>query len=161
MNVTARDADLPSRYQDQLCIDISALTRLFGELVIGEIAITGGDPFLRQGSDVAIIIQVKNRLVFNGMMKKYVSIILSSQSPSSLFFDRVTGRLSGSVRVSVSGRFSGRESSSITSIVSGNSTVRVTRWVSGKVSGKVRYRVSGSSMVMGSVLVSGKDTFRS
>ncbi len=71
ISVSARDADLPSRYQDQLCIDISTLTRLFGELVIGEIAITGGDPFLREGSDAAIIIQVKNQMVFNKMMKSY------------------------------------------------------------------------------------------
>lgn len=78
MSVSARDADLPSRYQDQLCIDISTLTRLFGELVIGEIAITGGDPFLREGSDVAIIIQVKNRMVFNGMMKSYADKALKA-----------------------------------------------------------------------------------
>ncbi|UCC21617.1 MAG: hypothetical protein JSW23_07305 [Planctomycetota bacterium] len=78
MSVSARDADLPSRYQDQLCIDISTLTRLFGELVIGEVAITGGDPFLREGSDVAIIIQVKNRMVFNGMMKSYADKALKA-----------------------------------------------------------------------------------
>ncbi len=80
MSVSARDADLPSRYQDQLCIDISTLTRLFGELVIGEIAITGGDPFLREGSDVAIIIGVKNRMVFNRMMKSYSDKALKANS---------------------------------------------------------------------------------
>ncbi|MHC4791887.1 MAG: hypothetical protein ACYS8Y_10715, partial [Planctomycetota bacterium] len=78
MSVSARDADLPSRYQNQLCIDISTLTRLFGELVIGEIAITGGDPFLREGSDVAIIIQVKNPMVFNRMMKSYADKALEA-----------------------------------------------------------------------------------
>lgn len=78
ISVSARDADLPSRYQGQLCIDISTLTRLFGELVIGEIAITGGDSFLREGSDVAIIIQVKNRMVFNGMMKSYADKALKA-----------------------------------------------------------------------------------
>ena len=78
MSVSARDADLPSRYQDQLCIDISTLTRLFGEFVIGEIAITGGDPFLRDGSDVAIIIQVKHRTVFNEMMKSYADKALKA-----------------------------------------------------------------------------------
>ena len=71
MTVTARDSDVPSRYTDQLCIDISALTRLFGDFVIGEIAITGGDPFLRVGSDIAIIIEVKNRGIFDAMMKGY------------------------------------------------------------------------------------------
>ncbi len=72
ITVTARDSDLPSRYTDQLCIDISALTRLFGDSVIGEIAITGGDPFLREGSDLALIIEVKVRAVFDLMMKGYI-----------------------------------------------------------------------------------------
>jgi len=41
MSVSARDSDLPSRYMNQLCVDLSALTRLFGDFVIGEVAITG------------------------------------------------------------------------------------------------------------------------
>ena len=32
MSVTARDADLPSRYQDQLCIDISILTSSLSQI---------------------------------------------------------------------------------------------------------------------------------
>ena len=84
MSVTARDADLPSRYQDQLCIDISTLTRLFGDLVIGEIAITGSDPFLREGSDVALIIQVKGRIVFNSMMKSYADKALKANQDAKV-----------------------------------------------------------------------------
>jgi len=76
MTVTARDSDVPLRYTDQLCIDISELTRLFGDFVIGEIAITGGDPFLRVGSDIAIIIEVKNRGIFDAMMKGYADGVL-------------------------------------------------------------------------------------
>jgi len=78
ITVTARDSDLPSRYMNQLCIDISELTRLFGDFVIGEIAITGGDPFLKEGSDVALIIEVKSRRVFNTMMKTYSERMLKA-----------------------------------------------------------------------------------
>jgi len=78
ITVTARDSDLPSRYMNELCIDISTLTRLLGDFVIGEIAITGGDPFLREGSDIAFIIEVKNRTVFDIMMKRYTNEVLSS-----------------------------------------------------------------------------------
>ncbi|MCJ7728408.1 MAG: hypothetical protein MUO27_00775 [Sedimentisphaerales bacterium] len=84
MTVTARDADLPSRYTDQLCIDVSVLTRLFGDLVIGEIAITGGDPFLREGSDVAIIIQVKNNMIFDKMMKSYADKAIKSNKDAQV-----------------------------------------------------------------------------
>jgi len=84
MTVTARDSDLPSRYTDQLCIDISTLTRLLGDFVIGEIAITGGDPFLREGSDLAIIIQVKNRMVFDRMMKSYANKVLKAKQDAKV-----------------------------------------------------------------------------
>ncbi|MHC4531205.1 MAG: hypothetical protein ACYSXD_06560, partial [Planctomycetota bacterium] len=84
ISVTARDADLPSRYQEQLCIDVSTLTRLFGDLVIGEIAITGGDPFLREGSDVALIIQVKGRTVFDSMMKRYANKALKENQDAKV-----------------------------------------------------------------------------
>ena len=73
MSVTARDSDLPGRYMDQLCIDLSTLTRLFGDLVIGEIAMTGGDPFMKEGTDLAVIIQVKGRRVFEAMMNSYAN----------------------------------------------------------------------------------------
>lgn len=76
MTVSARDSDLPSRYMNQLCVDMSALTRLFGDFVIGEVAITGGDPFLKEGTDVALIIEVKSRGIFDRMTNGYIKNIL-------------------------------------------------------------------------------------
>jgi hypothetical protein len=76
MTVSARDSDLPSRYMNQLCIDLSALTRLFGDFVIGEVAITGGDPFMRGGTDVALIIQVKSRRIFDRITNGYANGVL-------------------------------------------------------------------------------------
>jgi hypothetical protein len=80
MTVTARDSDVPSRYMNQLCIDLSALTRLFGDFVIGEVAITGGDPFMKEGTDVALIIQVKSRGVFDGMTNGYANGVLRANT---------------------------------------------------------------------------------
>jgi hypothetical protein len=76
--VSARDSDLPKRYMDQLCIDVSQLARLFGDLVIGEVAITGSDPFLREGSDVAVLIAVKNRPMFDTIMQTYLAQTLAA-----------------------------------------------------------------------------------
>ncbi|UCG56259.1 MAG: hypothetical protein JSU70_15490 [Phycisphaerales bacterium] len=76
MTVSARDSDLPSRYMNQLCIDLSALTRLFGDFVIGEVAITGGDPFVKEGSDIALIIHVKGRSIFDRMTNEYANGVL-------------------------------------------------------------------------------------
>lgn len=76
--VSARDSDLPKRYMDQLCLDVSQLARLFGDLVIGEVAITGSDPFLREGSDVAVLIAVKNRAMFDSIMQTYLAQTLTA-----------------------------------------------------------------------------------
>ncbi len=80
LTVTARDSDLVSRYTNQLGIDLSILTRLFGDLIIGEVALTGGDPFVREGTDIALIIEVKSRKVFDAMMKSYAEGVLRANS---------------------------------------------------------------------------------
>ncbi len=77
LTVSARDSDLPSKYQEQLCIGVSLLTRLFGDLVIGEIVLTGSDPFLKEGTDLTIIIQVKDRMVFDKQMRAYIEEALT------------------------------------------------------------------------------------
>lgn len=77
LTVSARDSDLPSKYQEQLCIGVSLLTRLFGDLVIGEIVLTGSDPFLKEGTDLTIIIQVKDRTVFDRQMRAYIEEALT------------------------------------------------------------------------------------
>jgi hypothetical protein len=77
LTVSARDSDLPSKYQQQLCIGVSLLTRLFGDLVIGEIVLTGSDPFLKEGTDLTIIIQVKDRRIFDKQMKVYIEEALT------------------------------------------------------------------------------------
>lgn len=78
VSLSARDADVAAKYQEQLCIGVSALTRLFGDLVIGEIAATGNDPFLIEGTDLTVLIQVKNRAVFDKQMKAYLDAALAA-----------------------------------------------------------------------------------
>jgi hypothetical protein len=80
--VSARDSDLAQKYQDQLCIGVSALTRLFGDMVIGDMALSGNDPFLREGSDVSVLIRVKNRAAFEKQMKSYRDTALA-QNPDA------------------------------------------------------------------------------
>jgi len=89
--VTARDSDLPGRYMNQLCIDLSVLTRLFGDFIIGEIAITGGDPFMREGSDVALIIQVKNRRVCDAMMTDYANGVAKANRDAKAYESKYGG----------------------------------------------------------------------
>lgn len=52
------DARTRARYERQLCLALDEVARAFGPLVIGSVALTGSDPYLRSGSDVAVLLQV-------------------------------------------------------------------------------------------------------
>jgi hypothetical protein len=60
--VEARTANhrTAERYREQLCLDTSGLSRLLGPSVIASVALTGSDPYLRSGSDVAVLFEAKN-----------------------------------------------------------------------------------------------------
>ena len=49
----AEDANSRGRYQKQLCLELNDLSRLLGPKLIGSSAMTGSDPYLRTGTDVA------------------------------------------------------------------------------------------------------------
>lgn len=53
----AEDAQTQQRYERQLCLELDALSRLLGASVIKSVAFTGSDPYLRTGSDVAVVFQ--------------------------------------------------------------------------------------------------------
>lgn len=58
------DRGLSARYQRQLGLRRSELTRLFGHTVVGEVAVVGSDPYLREGSDVTLIFALRRPEVF-------------------------------------------------------------------------------------------------
>ncbi len=62
------DALTKERYQRQLGLELSELARRFGELVIDRIALTGSDPFLRLGSDVAVLLHAKQPALLAGYL---------------------------------------------------------------------------------------------
>jgi len=69
--VSARDAQLKRRYLDQLMLQTSKLTRLLGDKVIGELAVTGSDPFVREGTDFSLLLQVKDRGTLFSRLNQY------------------------------------------------------------------------------------------
>ncbi len=64
MNGETEQRHLAQRYRTQLALPHTELTRLMGPKLIQDLALVGSDPFLRQGSDVTLIFQVKNRDLF-------------------------------------------------------------------------------------------------
>lgn len=53
----SQDAGTRARYERQLCIELDTITRVFGPQAIKSVAITGSDPYLRTGSDVAVLLE--------------------------------------------------------------------------------------------------------
>ncbi|MFN0008360.1 MAG: hypothetical protein ACKVXR_10660 [Planctomycetota bacterium] len=55
----AEDQRSKDRYQEQLCLPLSAAARLLGPAVVASVAITGSDPYLPSGTDLAILFDCK------------------------------------------------------------------------------------------------------
>jgi len=53
------DAGTAQRCQRQLGLELSELSKRFGASVVDQVAITGSDPFVRAGSDVAVLLRAK------------------------------------------------------------------------------------------------------
>ncbi len=60
VEVRSEDSGVKHRYQEQLCLSMSALSRVLGPSIVASVAFTGADPYLRLGSDVAILFEAKN-----------------------------------------------------------------------------------------------------
>ena len=63
-DLNSRDYQVKQRYEQQLCIKSTWLGKALGPLVIRSLAITGNDPYLREGSDVTVLFHVVNRALF-------------------------------------------------------------------------------------------------
>jgi hypothetical protein len=60
----SRDARFRERYERQLCLKSTALGKLLGPAVVKGLAVTGSDPYLREGTDVTVLFEVANRDLF-------------------------------------------------------------------------------------------------
>lgn len=64
------DRGLAETYQAQLGLERSELARLLGPAVVGQLALVGSDPYLREGSDVSVIFQVREAGLFDGELDR-------------------------------------------------------------------------------------------
>jgi hypothetical protein len=63
--VNCRDYRLKERLEQQLCLKSTGLARLLGPAVVKGMAVTGSDPYIREGTDVTIIFQLANKTLFS------------------------------------------------------------------------------------------------
>lgn len=66
------DRQLSSRYQAQLGLRRSGLAKLFGNVVVGQVAVAGSDAYLREGSDVTLIFSVKQQAIFDQELARHL-----------------------------------------------------------------------------------------
>ena len=57
----SRDYGLKERYERQLCLKSTWAGRTLGPLLVRSMALTGNDPFVREGSDITVLFHVNNR----------------------------------------------------------------------------------------------------
>jgi hypothetical protein len=69
----ARTHLVGDRLKRQLAVETTKVLRPFYDAVVGEVAVTGSDLFLREGSDVTLLFRVKQPEVFKARMNGFLS----------------------------------------------------------------------------------------
>ncbi|HYT89697.1 MAG TPA: hypothetical protein VEL76_13400 [Gemmataceae bacterium] len=69
----ARSQKVGDRIQQQLAVESNPLLRPFYDLVVEDIAITGSDLFIREGSDVTLLFRYKQEKLFKDRMDKFLT----------------------------------------------------------------------------------------
>jgi hypothetical protein len=64
----SKERDLALRYETQLALRHGALTRMLGPSVVGEVAVVGSDPYVRDGTDLTLLMRVKQRSLFEAAL---------------------------------------------------------------------------------------------
>jgi hypothetical protein len=68
----SKDHHLKQRYEQQLCLKSSGLARTFGPAVIKSVAVTGNDPYVREGSDVTVLFHLANPALFKAAVEPFI-----------------------------------------------------------------------------------------
>lgn len=70
--VHSKEYRLKARFEQQLCLKSTGLARVFGPAVIKSIAVTGNDPYIREGSDLTVLFHLSNAGVFKSAVNPFI-----------------------------------------------------------------------------------------
>lgn len=65
-----QDFRIREKLSRQLCLEESWLSRMFGDRVVGEMAFTGSDPFVKEGTGFTVIMSLKDPAEFRKQMTR-------------------------------------------------------------------------------------------
>ena len=87
----SEDARVGGRYQTQICLELSEISRLLGPYVIQSAAFTGSDPYLPTGSDIGILYESKTP----ELLKTFIIAKQAAAVKSNPLAKQVQGELEG------------------------------------------------------------------
>jgi hypothetical protein len=76
--VNARDNHLREKYEQQLCLNVDGLTKLNQAGAISDVAITGSDFFIAEGTDVSVVIKVEKPAAFQNTATTWLEAVKKS-----------------------------------------------------------------------------------
>lgn len=86
VEASARDFRVREKVSRQLCLENSWLTRMFGDRVIADMAFTGSDPFLKEGTALSVLFTLRDKEKFRTQMEKnYAEAVRHQTAKRSLF----------------------------------------------------------------------------
>jgi hypothetical protein len=68
----ARTQNVGAKLKSQLVVETNPLLKPFYDFVVEEVAVTGSDPFVCEGSDVTIVFRIKNAGLFRSRMDGFI-----------------------------------------------------------------------------------------
>ena len=120
----AEDQRTKERYQEQLCLPLSTVSRLLGPTVVDSMAITGSDPFLPSGTDLALLFRCKDAALLEKLVQ---SRHLEARSKGAKPVEGTAGKLAWSGARSDDRRISSYLARSGDTVVVANSSVAIER----------------------------------
>ncbi len=87
----SEDARTKERYERQLCLSTSALSRLLGPALVKSVAMTGSDPYFVSGTDVAVLFEAANPTVLHALIAARVASGAESESAAKAVEGKIEG----------------------------------------------------------------------
>ena len=89
----SEDARTKERYQRQMCLSLTGIGRLLGPRVINSVAVTGSDPYLRVGTDVAILFEAKDAGALRGLLAAQMGLANAAGGGPNAAQSAVSGKI--------------------------------------------------------------------
>jgi len=93
LETRSEDAQTLERYEQQLCLPLDAVARLIGPSLVTSSALTGSDPYLRTGSDVAVVFETSKPRALEAMLRARHALARKAVDGTKIEYGTIAGDL--------------------------------------------------------------------